>query len=114
MAFMMELADAPVSGNRVVLVAWMMPALLMSLRLPYRSSIASDSRLKVRLEVIFLVGEIVLVVTDAMMLAPWLTLITGTLEPLSKRTPKALPWPMPVTSALIFPGVVMIPRLMKA
>src|SRR5690349_17086387 len=90
MASAIEVTEAPVSGNRVVLAAWMRPALVMVLRLPPRSTIASETRLKGEFEgAIVLVGEMVLVLTDATMLALWLTVISATLEFLSRMTPKA-------------------------
>src|SRR5882762_4962939 len=100
MAVVRELVTAPVPGLRSVLLAWMVPALLMVFRLPPWSRMASDTRLKGEVAVAILaVGETVLVNTSAMILAFLPTLITGTLELAPSRTPKALPAPIPLTTA---------------
>ena len=106
-AVSMELVTAPVSGVSVVLLAEMVPALLMSFRLPPSSTMASDTRLKGEVELAMLtVGETVLVATLALMLAFLPTVISGTWELTPRITPKALPWPRPDTPALMVPGVL--------
>ena len=75
---------------------------------------ASDTRLKGALAVAMVaVGDIVLVLTLAVMLAFLPTSITGTLELVPRITPKALPWPTPATWAEIEPGV-LVPEAFSA
>jgi len=112
MAVVRELVTAPVPGLRSVLLAWMVPALLMVFRLPPWSRMASDTRLKGEVAVAMVAeGETVLVNTCAMTLAFLPTLITGTLELAPSRIPKALPWPIPLTTALIVPAVLLLPLI---
>ena len=80
MALVRVLTEAPVAGDRTVLNAWMVPALLMVLRVSLWSLMASDTRLKGELAgAMVLVGDTVLVSTWAVMLAPLPTLINGRL-----------------------------------
>ena len=110
MALVSELVTAPVAGDRVVLVALMVPALLMALSVPDWSEMASETRLKGALALaIFLVGEKVLVFTWAVIPAPLPILMTGTFALGPTITPKALPWPMPLTVAVMVPAVVELP-----
>src|SRR5471030_1022742 len=112
MAVVIELTTAPVPGLRSVLLAWMTPALLMVFRLPPWSRMASDTRLKGAVAVAMAaVGETVLVNTWATMPAFLPILSTGTLELTPSRRPKALPWPMPLTPALIVPAVLLLPLI---
>ena len=70
---------------------------------------ASDTRLKGAVVLaMVLVGDIVLVSALAVMLAFWLTSISGTLELAPRIRPKALPWPTPLTVALIVPAVLLL------